>query len=255
MYALKITIFCSRLNTSCVRYNSLHSHLSLFALIHIPVSSSSFLYVYGYIYMVPFHVRFMVSLSGVCKVRVSFSLITSCYHGLNWSQYGVWTYLIHTYMLYSSTHISKSVPYPTLSIDINIFVIWTDNGSILPEANIRRQEGKYPMIKVLHGCILTLSLHSVNLVFILYRTGNMQSAILLSFAASSSLPPCGLQSTHPPMPCYISPYVVYNIYDLIMTVFEIKIQMLAKLEKNIHIKREAQLPYNVVVVRDVPLLI
>ncbi len=40
----------------------------------------------------------------------------------------------------------------------------------------------------------------------------MQSAILLSFVASSSLPPCRLQSTHPLMPCYISPYIVYNIY-------------------------------------------
>ncbi len=83
---------------------------------------------------------------------------------------------------------------------------------MLPEANTRRQEGKYPTIKVLQGCILKLLLHSVNSVAILYRTGNMQSVILLSFIASSSLPPCGLQSTHPQMPCYISPYVVYNVY-------------------------------------------
>ncbi len=41
----------------------------------------------------------------------------------------------------------------------------------------------------------------------------MQSAILLSFVASSFLPPCELQSTHPLMHCYISPYVVYNIYS------------------------------------------
>ncbi len=68
------------------------------------------------------------------------------------------------------------------------------------------------MIKVLQGCILKLSFHSVNSVLILYRTGTMQSAILLSFVASSSLPPCGLQSTHPPMPSYISPYIVYNVY-------------------------------------------
>ncbi len=40
----------------------------------------------------------------------------------------------------------------------------------------------------------------------------MQSAILLLFTACSSLPPCGFQSTHPTMPCYISPYVVYNAY-------------------------------------------
>ncbi len=40
----------------------------------------------------------------------------------------------------------------------------------------------------------------------------MQSALLLSFVATSSLPPCGLQSTHPPMRFYISPYVVYNVY-------------------------------------------
>ncbi len=50
------------------------------------------------------------------------------------------------------------------------------------------------------------------IIVILYRTGNMQSAILLSFVASSSLPLCGLQSTHPLMPCYISPYIVYNVY-------------------------------------------
>ncbi len=122
----------------------------------------------------------------------------------------------------------KSVP----SIDvIYYYVIWTDNRGIAPEANTRRQEGKYPMIKVLWGCILKLSLYLVNSVLILYRignmqsakllsfvvllilyrTGNMQSAILLSFVVSSSLPPCGLPSTHPPMPCYTSPYVVYNV--------------------------------------------
>ncbi len=95
---------------------------------------------------------------------------------------------------------------------IYYYVIWTDNGSMLPEANTPRQEGKYPMIKVLQCCIFKLLLHSVNSVPILYRTGNMQSAILLSFVASSSLPPCGLQSTHPRMPCYISPYAVYNVY-------------------------------------------
>ncbi len=44
----------------------------------------------------------------------------------------------------------------------------------------------------------------------------MQSAILLSFVASSFLPQHGLQSTHPPMPCYISPYVIYNIYGKMM---------------------------------------
>ncbi len=89
-------------------------------------------------------------------------------------------------------------------------LIWTDNGSRSLEANTRRQEGKYPIIKVLQGCILKLSLCSVNTVLILYRTGNMQSAILLSFLASSSLLPCGLQCTHTLMPCYISPYVVYK---------------------------------------------
>ncbi len=82
---------------------------------------------------------------------------------------------------------------------------------MLPETNTRRQEGKYPTIKVLQGCILKLLLHSVNSVAILGRTGNMQSAILLSFVASSSLPPCELQSTHPQMPYYISPYVVYKV--------------------------------------------
>ncbi len=34
------------------------------------------------------------------------------------------------------------------------YVIWTDNGSTSPEADTQRQEGKYPMIKVLQGCIL-----------------------------------------------------------------------------------------------------
>ncbi len=88
---------------------------------------------------------------------------------------------------------------------IYYFVIWTDNGSMLPEANTWRQEGKYPRIKVLQGCILKLLLHSVNSVPILYRAGKMQSAILLSFLTSSSLPPCALQSTYPRMPCYMSP--------------------------------------------------
>ncbi len=94
---------------------------------------------------------------------------------------------------------------------IYYYVIWTDNESTLSEGNTRRQEGKFPVIKVLQGCISQL-LHSVNSVLILYRTANMQSAIPLSFITSSSLLPCGLQSTHPPMSCYISPYVVYNIY-------------------------------------------
>ncbi len=40
----------------------------------------------------------------------------------------------------------------------------------------------------------------------------MQSAILLSFVTSSSLPPCKLQFTHSWVRCYISPYVVYNVY-------------------------------------------
>ncbi len=61
---------------------------------------------------------------------------------------------------------------------IYYYVIWTDNGSALPDANTWRHEGKYPMIKVLQSCILKLSLHSVNSVLILYRTGNIQSAIL-----------------------------------------------------------------------------
>ncbi len=74
------------------------------------------------------------------------------------------------------------------------------------------KEGKCPMIKVLQGCILKLLLHSVNSVLILYRTGVMQSAILLSFAISSSLPLCGFHSTHLPIPRYISPYIVYNVY-------------------------------------------
>ncbi len=55
-------------------------------------------------------------------------------------------------------------------------------------------------------------LQSVNSVLILYRTGNMQSTILLSFVTSSSLLPCGLQPALPPMPCYINSYVVYNVY-------------------------------------------
>ncbi len=56
--------------------------------------------------------------------------------------------------------------------------------------------------------IITFSQFSVHFS----QAGNMQSAILLSFVASSSLWPCGLQSSHPLMPCYISPYEVYNIY-------------------------------------------
>ncbi len=45
---------------------------------------------------------------------------------------------------------------------IYYYVIWTDSGGMLPEANTRRQEGKYPMIKVLQGCILKLFIHSVS---------------------------------------------------------------------------------------------
>ncbi len=67
--------------------------------------------------------------------------------------------------------------------------------------------------------VLKLLLHSVSSVPIFYWTGNMQSAILLSFIASFSLPPCGLQSTHPRMPCYISPYVVYNVYGTVTEIF------------------------------------
>ncbi len=70
------------------------------------------------------------------------------------------------------------------------------------------------MIKVLQDCILKLSLHSVNPVLILYRTGNMQSAILLSFVAPSSLPPCGFQSTLVYQSC-----VVYNVYGHFYTLF------------------------------------
>ncbi len=95
---------------------------------------------------------------------------------------------------------------------IYYYVIWTDNGIMLPEVNIRRQEGKYLTIEVLQGCILKLLLHSVNSEPILYRTSNMQTAIFLSFVTSSSLPSCGLQSIHPRIPCNISPYVVYNVY-------------------------------------------
>ncbi len=78
----------------------------------------------------------------------------------------------------------------TIDVILYYYVTWTDNGSMLPDANTRRQEGKYPTMKVLQGCILKL-LHSVNSVPILYRPGNMQSAILLSFVASSSLPHVG----------------------------------------------------------------
>ncbi len=61
---------------------------------------------------------------------------------------------------------------------IYCYVIWIDNASMLPEAITRRQEEKYPTIKVLQGGILKL-LNSVNSVPILYRAGNMQSAIFI----------------------------------------------------------------------------
>ncbi len=77
--------------------------------------------------------------------------------------------------------------YLVTTIDFKYYdVIWIDNGSTLPEADTWRPEGKYLMIKVLQSCILKLSLHSVNSVLVLYRTGNMQSAILYH---SSPLPP------------------------------------------------------------------
>ncbi len=82
---------------------------------------------------------------------------------------------------------------------------------MLPEANTPRQEGKYPTMKVLQSCILKLLLHSVNSKPILYRIGNMQSAILRSFVATSFLPPCGLQSIHSRVPCYSRPYIVHSM--------------------------------------------
>ncbi len=82
------------------------------------------------------------------------------------------------------------------------------------------------MIKVLQGWILKFSLHSVNSVLILFRTGNIPSAILLSFVASSSQLLCELQSTHWPMPCYISPYVVY-----ITSIAQIRTQCWKKFKK------------------------
>ncbi len=96
---------------------------------------------------------------------------------------------------------------------IYYYVIWTDSGNMLPEANTRKQEGRHPAIKVLQGCILKLLLHFVNSVPILYRKGNMQSPIFLSFVVFSSLPPCGpnLHTRRCPA-TYISPYVVYNVY-------------------------------------------
>ncbi len=115
-----------------------------------------------------------------------------------------------------------------LVIDIiYYYIIWTDNRGTVPEANTRRPERIYPMIKVLWGCVLKLSLYLVNSALILYRTGNMQPAILLSFVIFSSLPPCGLQSTHPPMLYYVSPYVVYNVYgyDLLRSnVYDFNVQ-------------------------------
>ncbi len=94
---------------------------------------------------------------------------------------------------------------------LHYYVIWTDNRSRLLKADTRKQEDKYPMIKVLLGSIMKLRLYSVNTELIYYRTGNMQSAIHLSFVASSSLPPCGLLSIHLLMPCYISPYVTFML--------------------------------------------
>ncbi len=48
---------------------------------------------------------------------------------------------------------------------------------------------------------------------ILYRIDNMQSAILLSFVTSSPYRHVGYNLPAPQnMPCYISPYIVYNVY-------------------------------------------
>ncbi len=66
------------------------------------------------------------------------------------------------------------------------------------------------MIKVLRGCTLSYTFSQ----FSAHPLQDGQYAICHTFiVASSSLLPCGLQSTHPRMPCYISPYVVYNVYD------------------------------------------
>ncbi len=92
---------------------------------------------------------------------------------------------------------------------------------MLPAADSWMLEGKYPMIKVLRGCILKLMLiicrignmqFAILLLFvvcsslmlIICRIGNMQFAILLSFVVCSTLPPRALQFTHPPIPSYQS---------------------------------------------------
>ncbi len=76
---------------------------------------------------------------------------------------------------------------------------------MLPEANTRRQEGKYPMIKVLRGGIRKL-------VLILYKIGNMQSAILLSFVTFPPYRYVGINLAPVDALLYQSIYVVYNVW-------------------------------------------
>ncbi len=74
----------------------------------------------------------------------------------------------------------------TLVVVIYYYVIWTDNQRRSPEAYTRRQEGNYPMIKVLQDCILKLSFSRVY-IWMRTRTTHVEECRLSSITARTIL--------------------------------------------------------------------
>ncbi len=96
--------------------------------------------------------------------------------------------------------------YQVARIDvIYYYVIQTDNGSVLHEANTRRQEGKCPMIKVFCS-VASLSYRYIQSIQCSSFTGQTICNPPY-FYHSSPLPPyyhVGFNLSHPLVPCYIS---------------------------------------------------
>ncbi len=66
-------------------------------------------------------------------------------------------------LVYTSVQVIVNQSLGNIDI-IYYYVMWTDNGSMSPEANTQMQDGKYRKIKILQGCVFKLSLQSVNSV-------------------------------------------------------------------------------------------